>query len=297
MILVTGSSGFVGRHLIPKLIKDNYEICCPIRKGTDKKFVAYLKNADAAVEFGSLTDYKFLVKVFKKYKFSHLVHLAGIIKSNSKDAYKESNITSTLYLTKLCKKANVQKIIFISSDLAALQGATPYGKSKFEAESIIKNSNVPYVILRPTVIYGKGDAKFIMRLVKIARKFPIIPVIGDGEYIFQPVFVDDITKILVKSLNIKGNKIYNVCCDEVLTLNELIDIVACSLNKRIYKIHLPLLLMKPLIRIYELISPDPSITTQQLNYFFIRKKLSNELVKKELKIKFTKFEEGILKSI
>ncbi len=301
MILITGSSGFVGRHLISRLIKSKYNVCCLVRDTSDKKFIAYLKKNSIKLIFGSLTDYASIFKSLEHSKISQVIHLAGILVSNSKDDYININVKATSNLIKLCKKKKVNKIIFVSSDVAAKRELTIYGQSKYLAELIIKKSGIAYVILRPTVIYGKGDSKFVMKLVDIIRRYPLVPVIGDGNYIFQPVFIDDIVHIIIKCLNMNSkktrDKTYNVCCDEILTLNKIIDTISYALNKKVYKIHVPLFLLKPVVKIYELVSKNPSITTQQLNYFPVRTKLDNKLIKKDLNFEFIKFRDGILKSI
>ena len=297
MILVTGSSGFVGTHLISELIKRKYEICCLLRPSAGHKFVEYLKKNNVKIAFGELTDYTSLDKALNKVKISKVVHLAGIIKSGSKRAYELSNVKSTLNLAKICKNKKAKKIVFISSDVVAEKELTYYGESKYKAELIIKKSRVPYSILRPTVIYGKGDNKFIMELARRIRAFPVVPVVGNGEYIFQPVFIDDIIRLIVKCMEIKNNGTYIVCSDEALTLNNIIDEISRALNKKVYKLHIPLFLLKPVVQIYERISPNPSITSQQLDYFPKRVKIDNSSAKKELNFEFTSFKDGIIKSV
>ncbi len=297
MILVTGASGFVGRNLIPRLIKKKYEICCILRNSNNKEFINYLKRHNIKIVFSSLSDYNSLDKTLKTLKISNIIHLAGLIKSNKYKDFFDVNVKSTENLVKICKKKKVSSFIFISTDLAAKKKLTIYGKSKHEAEQLIKKSGINYVILRPTVIYGKGDSKFVMDLVKIIKKSGIIPVIGTGEYIFQPVFVNDIANIIIKCLDLKNKKTYNVCCDESLTLNQIIDIIADALNKKIVKFYVPIVILKPIVKLYEQIFPNPSLTTQQLRYFPLREKLDNSRVRKDLNFKFTSFREGIKRSI
>ncbi len=297
MILVTGASGFVGRNLISKLVGEKYELCCILRESSDKKFIKYLKVNKIKVIICQLTDFNMLEKSLEKIKISSIIHLAGIIKSNSFKDYLDSNVKSTQNLLRIAKKNKINNFIFISSDLAGRKIMTEYGKSKHDAEIEIKKSEINYTILRPTVIYGKGDNKFIIELAGMVKKSRIIPVIGTGDYIFQPVFVNDIVEIIIKCLVLKKKKTYNACCDEAITLNEIIDMIADAMDKKVIKIHVPMLLLKPAVAFYEIIVPNPSLTTQQLRYFPLREKLDNSEIKKDLNFVFTGFKEGILKSI
>lgn len=297
MILVTGASGFVGRNLIPKMIDKGYKICCLLRSPADKKFIDYLKKNNVKIILGDLGDYKVLDKNLGNLKISTVVHLAGVIKSSNKQEYFLVNYKHTSNLIKLCKKMGINNIVFMSTDVVTKRGLTLYGMSKYKAELIIKKSGIHYIFLRSTVIYGKGDNKFIMKLVGIIKKFPIIPVIGNGDYIFQPVYVNDVVDIIIRCLGVKKNRTYNVCSDQPLTLNEIIGIISDALHKKVHKFHIPIFLCKIAITISSFILPNPALTTQQLDYFEKRGKIKNSLIKKELNFRFTSFREGIIKSL
>src|SRR3989344_5101366 len=258
-ILVTGASGFVGKNLIKHLNKYNINILSRKKIFGDGVFV------------GDLFDKKILLDASK---VDIIIHLAGI--SNG-DVFK-INYEGTRNLVDACVENKVKKFIFISSFDAILE--TDYGKSKLKAEDYIKNSGLNYIIFRPTVIYGNDNKKDIGRLIRLI-KMGISPIPGSGNFKLQPVFVDDIVKIIAMAIESKHkNKTYFIGGADVLSFNELADKIASQLNKKIVKINIPIFLVKLI---------NKSLLSDKI--------CSNAEIEKNFKFKTKKFEDGIKKSL
>ena len=225
-ILITEATENVGKALRICLIK-NYKIFCLTNK--NKRFVDDI--------IGDLNNYSSLVNATKNIDI--VIHLAAVIKGNKKILNKV-NVLGTKNLIKACEENKVKKIIFMSS--LDIKFKTHYGISKLKAEEIIKNSKLKYIILRPTAIYGKGFKTGINSLVKLVKKTPVFPIPGSGKNLYQPIYVGDLV-LLIKQIidkNKFNNKIYFIGGDNVLSLNQLIDLICLNLKKRIIKIHLPI---------------------------------------------------------
>ncbi len=222
-ILVTGSSGFVGKNLIKHLNKYKVNILSRKKISGDGVFV------------GDLFDKKILLDASK---VDIVIHLAGISKG---DVFK-INYEGTKNLVDACVENKVEKFIFISSYDAVLD--TDYGKSKLKAEEYIKNSDLNYIIFRPTVIYGRNNKKDLGKLIQLI-KLGIAPIPGNGNFKLQPIFVDDIVKIIVKSVESKHkNKTYFIGGPDVLTFNEVVKVIANNLGKKVIRIRIPRFLVK-----------------------------------------------------
>lgn len=247
---ITGATGFLGRHLIPEIQKLDFTI---------------LK--------GDLNDKELLNKSLKDV--DTVIHLAALIKSKRKSSFYKVNVLGTQNLIEACVKTKVKNIIFTSSYLAdPFYKKDPYGRSKFEGEKIIKKSGLNFIILRPTLIYGKSDDKNLAQLVKWIKKLPFVPVFGNGNYHLQPIYVKDVIKTInfILEKNIFNKKTYNLA-GKPLTYNEIINQICKKLNKKRIKIHLPVGLMKVLVRIYGKILPRPFITVEQINNLTHKKKV------------------------
>ncbi len=254
MILITGSTGFVGKNLLKKLIHEKILVRCLVR---DRKKID--DNSRVEIIEGDILDRGILGKATKDV--GTVIHLAAIIKSADNSDFVRVNVEGTRNLVDACLKNNVQRIIYISSLDAGLKDINIYGKTKGIAEDIIKSSNIDYVILRPALIYGKGS-KDICLLAELIKRYPVIPVFGDGEGLLQPVYVDDVCDVILKLINDRNikNKIYYVAGEETISLNALIDKIAGLFSKRVIKIHIPLWVLWLPLRAYN---------------FFIKKSLIN----------------------
>lgn len=222
-ILVTGASGFVGKNLIKYL--DKYEVNILSRK----------KTLGNGVFVGDLFNKKILLDASK---VDIVIHLAGITDGN----VLKVNYEGTKNLVDACVENKIKKFIFISSYDAVLN--TDYGRSKLKAEECIKSSGLNYIILRPMVICGKDNKKDLGKLIRLI-KLGIVPIPGKGNFKLQPVFVDDIVKIILKAVESKlKNKIYFIGGSDALSFNEIVDKIANHLNKKIIKINIPVFLIK-----------------------------------------------------
>jgi len=166
-----------------------------------------------------------------------LVHLIGIGKQSFKYNF-EDNIDLTKNMIKTCKKSGIKKIIYISGLGVTKNSTSDYFISKYKAEQEIINSGVNYTIFRPSYIIGKKDylSKFILKQIK--KGIVIIP--GSGKYHLQPIFVEDVAKIIVESIYEKkfSNKILDLVGPEIIKFEDFVRYFVKNKKTRIQKINL-----------------------------------------------------------
>jgi nucleoside-diphosphate-sugar epimerase len=232
-ILITGASSTLGKNLTSELLKTEQfsirllEHRSPVRKEGCEVFQGGLQDVDSLDKACS--------------EITTVVHLAALTHSSSGKAYFEINEAGTKSLITACEKNNVRRFIFISS-AAASKGGGDYGVSKLRCEELVRKSGLDWVILRPSEVYGVNMDEGIGKLVAWVKKFPIIPVIGDGTYFLSPVSVDDVVQVMVEILrddSIKKETL-NLCGPEKMNMNELIDRLAQIQKVQIKKIFLPI---------------------------------------------------------
>lgn len=225
-VLITGSTGFVGRNLIDYVTNIN-----EIR----------LKNLDLRK-----MDWKIVDE-------NAIIHLAGkahdLKKMDYPDEYYQVNfeLTKKLYDAFLASEAN--KFIFISSVKAAADSVkdiltesampnpqTHYGKSKLMAEEYIQNQSLPagksYYILRPCMIHGpgnKGNLNLLYKLVQKGIPYPLAAFQNRRSFLSVKNLCFVIKSILEKEI---ASGIYNVADDEALSINEVVSILSLSINKK-----------------------------------------------------------------
>jgi len=209
-ILITGAQGFVGSRLVSFLKEAGFDV----------------------ISFDSdICDRQAVLNYPGDKKIDTVIHLAGVLSSRDRSLFQKINVDGTKNVVDLCKKLNVDRLIFMSSlRVLSAQKNDPYVNSKKEAENSVINPGVPYIILRPSIIYGPGDNKNISFLLRLIKTLPMAPVFN---FRLQPIFVDDAVCAIVKCLDLPPNQTINMAGRETISYADLLDF----LKSKGYKIH------------------------------------------------------------
>ena len=282
-ILITGSTGNVGKALVKHFISkyNKYNILCLARKKRTEKHYIH----------GNLNDYNSLLKATKKVDI--VIHLAAATKGSIKEL-ENVNVKGTANLIRACEKNNVKKIVFISSLDAMFD--TPYGVSKKKAEDIVKSSKLDYIILRPSLIYGKHLENGLAPLITIIKKSYFIPIIGSGKNKYQPIYIYDLVAVIekiIKSSRFPKNT-YFVAGPDVVSFEKLIDLISQILRKKAVKIHIPvpLFFLDLADKILKKIGAGINFKNYRLD-----KICDTSKIKKDFGFKGTSLKEGLEKTI
>ena len=227
-ITITGANGFVAKNLRKFLSKNHIKVIAIARKTFQKHHTETVVYSKTLLEKGLQN---------KLRNCDALVHLIGICKQSFKYNF-EDNIELTKNMIKTCKKSGIKKIIYISGLGVTKNSTSDYFISKYKAEQEIINSGLNYTIFRPSYIIGKKDylSKFILKQIK--KGIVIIP--GSGKYRLQPIFVEDVAKIIVESIYEKkfSNKILDLVGPEIIKFEDFVRYFVKNKKTRIQKINL-----------------------------------------------------------
>jgi len=248
-ILITGTTGFIGRHLTCALSK-TYSVRCLVRKDSD---IAGLRNFNVDLTYGDLLIKDSLWPALDKIDL--IYHLAGEVYSRHKDDYYKGNILATHNLLEACKEKGTKRIIFLSSigvykpvttktlltEDSECEPITFYGKTKLHAEQLIKRHNVPWVIVRAPVIYGPHQPAVLNRFFLDAFNKRKIYIVGNGDNLRSLCFIDNLVEGLVLLAN-KADvdwKTYILSDNLPYTFNEIIKTGSKVIQQRVDVVHLP----------------------------------------------------------
>ena len=260
MILVTGGTGFVGSNLVRRLRNDDVAVRTLVRNpGKGQAF----KDIGADIVEGDVSDKASLEKA--ALGCERVVHLVGIIQETKDATFEAVHVDGTRNVLEAAKKAGVRHI-FYQSALGTRPGAkSQYHKTKWEAEELVRASDLPYTILRPSLIYGPGD-QFTMRLSEMIKRSPVLPVIGSGQSRVQPLYIDDAVSCIVKAVTSDSflNEMYEIGGPDQLTYEEVTVAIADALGVYRPTMRMPLFLVRSAARLLERVLPSPPLTTDQL---------------------------------
>ena len=227
-IAITGANGFVAKNLRNFLSKNHIKVIAIARKTFQKHHTETVVYSKTLLEKGLQN---------KLRNCDALVHLIGIGKQSSKYNF-EDNIDLTKNMIQTCKKSGIKKIVYISGLGVTKNSRSDYFISKYKAEQEIINSGLDYTIFRPSYIIGKKDylSKFILKQIK--KGIVIIP--GSGKYHLQPIFVEDVAKIILESISEKkfSNKILDLVGPEIIKFEDFVKYFVKNKKTKIQKINL-----------------------------------------------------------
>lgn len=194
-----------------------------------------------------------------------VVHLVAIIREKRNQTFDLINRRGTEMVAQAAREAGVKHFVHMSAIGAQDNPAYPYLHSKWQGEQAVKNSGVSYTIFRPSIQFGEGD-EFINTLAGVIKVFPVIPVAGSGKVRLQPISVEEVGAMvsLVVDNPRFGGRTVEIGGPDHLTYDEIVEIIRRTLKVKRLKVHLPLPIMKSLVRIMEAVIPNPPATSSQL---------------------------------
>lgn len=259
MILVTGATGFIGLNLVRRLAAEAKPVRALVRNAEKaRRFLG--PDVDASV--GDVLDRGSLARAAEGA--DTIIHLVGIIQEARGATFEGIHVRGTENLLVAAREAGVRRFVFQSALGTRPNAASRYHQTKWEAEERVRATGLSWTILRPSLVYGRGD-DFTVRLAEVIRLSPAVPVLGSGKGRFQPVYVDDMTACLARAADdAHAGRIMEIGGPDVLTLDQIIEEIARALGRRRSFVHVPIPFVRPAARLFEIFLPSPPVTVDQL---------------------------------
>lgn len=271
-ILVTGGAGFIGSHLVERLLKEDYKVICldnfndyydPNLK--EKNISSVLRNPNFELIRGDILDISLLRKIFSGRQFKnlgtkpeviiHLAALAGVRSSiGSPKIYVDVDVKGTVNLLEMAREFDIKQFIFASSssvygvnkkvpfsedDPLSLQ-ISPYATAKRSAELFCETYNhlfdIPITILRLFTVYGERQRPdmAIRKFTKFIFLGKPIPMFGDGSSIRDYTYVSDCIDSFISALkNPFDFEIFNVGSGWTIELRELVELIGRIAERKV----------------------------------------------------------------
>jgi len=259
-IFVTGSTGFVGNHVIQALLDRGHQVRALVRQRSEYKL---RRPEDVEIFSGTITSTADLVQGMQGC--DGVIHLVGIIRAfpSKGITFERLHTEATANVIAAAKEAGVSRMMHMSALGAREDGPTPYLRTKFAAEELVRQSGLRYTVFRPSLIFGRGG-EAIKMFAGMVKTF-VVPIIGDGNYRFQPVNVTTVSQGFVKALEVEAAQglILDVGGPDMVTFNEIMDTLARVVGKTIVKIHMPVFSIKAATSVLEYF-PGYPLTTDQI---------------------------------
>ena len=260
-VTVFGGTGFVGRHLIKHLCNQECIIKVPTRNTAKGYFLQPLGDVGQInlIKF-DLSDNRKLKNLIKDSDI--VINLIGILFEKKRNDFINLHYN---FVKRLVDNINLNKKHFIQISALGVNRYKDslYSRSKFNAEEYIQKNSKKFSIVRPGLIFGPED-NFFCKFAKMSLFSPFLPLIMGGETKFQPVYVEDVCKGIMKILkkNIT-NQIFEFGGPDIFTFKELLQILLKTINRKKLLIYIPKIVSIIMAKFFQVL-PNPLLTEDQI---------------------------------
>lgn len=259
MIAITGATGFLGQHLVRELQTKGVEFTCLVR--ADSKRLPALQSLQAPLHFVNFNQEASIESGL--LSCDTLIHIMGLI-NGTEEELERINIGYTCNIMNAARRAGIRKVIFISS-VAATRCHGFYGETKAKAEVLVRESGILYTIFRPAYIYGPGDENNTALMIRTLKRFPLIPLLGGGDFKLQPVYVGNVVSLIIQAIyKPAANKEYNVAGPAQVSLKQILKKLSEGLKVNRIFVPIPLKPVQFLLRIYLFLFPKTKLPAKQI---------------------------------
>jgi NADH dehydrogenase len=242
MIFVTGGTGFVGGHVVHELRGRDLGVRCLVREPARDGSRLTAWGADL-VE-GDVTQPESLRRAVAGC--DSVIHLVAI-RQGREERFQRVMVDGTRNLIATAKEAGVRRFVHMSA-LGTSEGTkdlVPYYRAKWEMEQMVTSAGIPYVIFRPSFIFGP-DGGILPTFLKLARLTPVTPIIGSGRQRIQPIWADDVAAYFGEAVerdDVTG-RLFELGGPDAVTWNEFWERLKRVRRMRRPSVHVPIRLMR-----------------------------------------------------
>ena len=231
MNVVTGSFGFIGRHITQRLLERGQTVRTitthpdkpnPFGSGVEAFPYSfdYPKELEASLRGADVLYNTYWIR----FEYGEMTYARAL------------HNTATLF--ECARKAGVNRIVHIGVTGSSESSPLPYYRGKAAQERLLREAGVPYGIVRPTLVFGEGDI-LVNNIARLMRVFPVFPIFGDGRYEVQPVHVGDVADIAVSCALAPDSAVADAIGPERFIFKDFLRLIAKNIRPGILFIPMP----------------------------------------------------------
>jgi uncharacterized protein YbjT (DUF2867 family) len=255
VILLTGSTGLVGRALLDRLLAADEDVRClvrdPRRLGPNRVRVQ--------ITMGDLAN-PFAVRQAVRGVDS-VIHLAATIRDQRGGSIEELNAVATIRLLREARQSGAKRFLFFGAAGASETSPARFFRAKALAERAVLSSGLDATVLAPSIVYAPGDPW--LTLLRRLSLLPWMPVAGSGRAAYQPIWADDVAASahhVLRDGSAQARR-YELAGPETLTYEQIVRLVLDAWGRPRPLIHVPLPVVRRTLRLVESLSSDAAFAT------------------------------------
>ena len=294
MILVTGGTGLVGAAAVRELARRGKHVAVLSRDASSvaRRFPGLRLEARE----GDVRDGESLRAAFQGIEaVINCVQFPNSPIENKRRGWTFEQIDEqgTMRQVEAAGAAGVQRFVYVSGVGAAPDAQKHWFISKWRAEEAVRAAGIPHVIFRPTWVYGPEDVA-LNRFLGFARRLPFVPSFGDGKQLMQPIFIDDLGRLLANAVERSEalDQTFEAGGPEQLPMNDVIRTALELIGRQRPIFGQPAALGKLLATFLQLL-PGPPLTPDAIDFITHEAVADNSELERVFAPKLTPLREGL----
>jgi NADH dehydrogenase len=245
MLLLTGATGQVGSALLRRLLDEGVQVRCLVR---DPRRLGP-SRVRVQIALGDLSDPPSFRNALRGV--DTVVHLAAAIRDQPGGSIEELNGIATWRIVRAAQRAGVERFVFFSALDASAQHRTRFHRAKAAAEQAVRETDLDWTIVAPSLVYAPGDA-WLTLLARMSL-LPVMPMAGLGRARYQPIWAEDVAACALAALRAPAGerRRYELAGPETLTHTEIVRLVLDALQRPRPLLKLPTPLVSRALRLLE----------------------------------------------
>jgi NADH dehydrogenase len=293
MILVSGGTGFVGSAIVKELMRRGEAVAV---LGRDAAKIRKKFGTDMDAREGDVREPDSLAAAMDGVDIVvNAVQFPGSpVERRSKGwTFEEIDLKGTRHQVDAAKKAGVRRFLYVSGVGAAKDAEQHWFRYKWEAEDYLQHSGMEWVVVRPTWVFGPDDVS-LNRFLGLGKMLPFIPMFGDGKQDMQPVFVDDVGRVVADAATKPeaAGKVLELGGPERMSMNDVVKTALEVQGKRKGLLHQPVFVGK-LIGSLPNLPLLPPLTADAIDFITNPAVADNSAVERVLAPRLTPLREGL----
>src|SRR5262249_50040339 len=261
LVTIFGGSGFLGRHVVQALAERRYRVRIAVRH---PYFVGHLQRLGQPGQIRAVrADVRRPRLVEAAVRDAEVVlNFGGILSEREEQRFDAVQGEGAKTVARAAARVGAQ-LIHVSAIGADASSPARYARSKARGEALVLAEMPGVTIFRPSIVFGPED-KFFNRFAVMARVLPFLPLIGDGQTLFQPVFVGDVACAIAKAVNgeTRPRIVYELGGPEVKTFRELMEFVLATIGQQRPLLPIPFAMARLQASVLQVL-PIPPVTPDQ----------------------------------
>ncbi len=263
LVTVFGGSGFLGRHIVGRLVDEGARVRAASRH-PERTDVPGTGVAGGAIEpvYADVRDDASVASAVAGSE--SVINAVGLYVERGAESFDAIHVGGAERVAREASRAGVERLVQISGIGADANSDSSYVRARAHGESAVQEAFDGATILRPSVLFGPGDA-FFNSLARIAKVTPALPLFGNGHTRLQPVYVSDVAKAVAKVLAepLSLGQVYELGGPKTYTYRALLRLMLRQVGRRRLLLPLPFFVWELLADVMSLL-PNPPVTRDQI---------------------------------